>query len=433
MRRCGTPGCRFHDHHQGPHSHECARKRVRKVVGHKVRAAAIVKKRRAPATPRDSPGDDKANDFQLGIDAVRIAMDRQRGVRIRVPLSAFAGHWPGFPDLCHGVIVKPLHQGKFVAEALFDGDADPTPITSSMLMLHETCASWRKPRVDAKQLLTAKCAAHVKHTNAYQRAVAMCETLLELPEELESISLPERKIILTLDGMGTNRIAIEDVMNARGVPATARPDIVTLEMDADVAAAQRIALGFGDDVRFTKGDPLASHKSLFGGGIEHVVTSRNSLLSEDAKRDVVWLNLDYCGGPPKNHRVSSCAAFMQKMLAHLPGLNMVTVTMAKRNHADLDNTFDNYFPPPYGFELRDTFRSNPRVVCKMYVRAAGVVRRVAIPGSWWLNADPAWKKTTFDGIVMGKSTNMFSVYVPHDDRIYPMRADAVSKFASDFF
>ena len=144
-----------------------------------------------------------------------------------------------------------------MAEALFDGDAEPTPITPSMLMLHETRAWWRKPRVDAKQLLMAKRAAHAKHTNAYQRTVKMCKVLLELPEELGSIGLSERKTILTLDGMGTNRLAIDDAMEARGVPAKARPDIVTLEVDADVMAAQRIALGFGDAVRFTKGDPLA--------------------------------------------------------------------------------------------------------------------------------------------------------------------------------
>lgn len=414
---------------QGTRSLEWSRKRFRKAVWYKPRAAPIPKRRRTPETIRTPRGRDKSNDFQLGIDVVRIAMDRQRGVHIRVPLSAFSGHWPGCPDMCHGVIVKPLHRGKFVAEALFDGDAKPTPITSSMLMLHETRAWWRKPRVDAKQLLMAKCATHVKHTNAYQRTVAMCDVLLELPNELGCIGLSERKTILTLDGMGTNRVAIDDAMEARGVPVKARPDIITLEMDADVAAAQRIALGFGDDVRFTKGDPLASPRSLVGSGLEHVVVTRNRLLSEEAKRSVAWLNLDYCGGPPKNHNVASCAAFMHKVLANLPGLSMVTITMAKRNHANLQDTFDNYFPPPYGFELRETYRSNPRVVCKMYVRVAHIVRRVAIPGSWWLNADPAWKKTTFDGIVMANSKNMFSVYVPYDDRIYPMRVDALSKFA----
>ena len=74
-----------------------------------------------------------------------------------------------------------------------------------------------------------------------------------------------------------------------------------------------------------------------------MVVTRNRLLSEETKRSVVWLNLDYCGGPPKNHSVASCAAFMHKVLANLPGLSMVTVTMAKRNHANLHDTFDNYF------------------------------------------------------------------------------------------
>ena len=70
------------------------------------------KRGRTSETIRSPRSHDKSNDFQLGIHAVRIAMDRQRGVHIRVPLSAFSGHWPGYPDMCHGVILEASPPGQ---------------------------------------------------------------------------------------------------------------------------------------------------------------------------------------------------------------------------------------------------------------------------------------------------------------------------------
>ena len=421
MRRCGTPGCCFHDHHDGPHSHERPHRRIRKSVWYTPRAPAKTIKKKAPVvkTRVRNVDNDKANDFQVGITTVRTAMERQCGVRICVPLSAFSGYWHGCPDMCHGIIVAPLYKGKYVAEALFDGDTEPTPLTSSLLMLHETRASWKKPHLHAERFHIDKCAKHVKHMNAFKRAEEMCEVLLDMGTDLAG------KTIITLDGMGTSRVAINTVMDARGLPAKARPTTVTLEMNADGALGQRIGLGFGSDIKFTNGDPYVSSKVRFGGTpkLEDIVLTHNRILPDKTKRGVVGLNLDYCGGPPNNYS-------MQKMLTHLPALRIVTITMARRNHANLHETFDDYFPPPYGFHLRKTYTSNPRVVCKMYVRNARIVRHVIIPGSWWVNADPAWKKTVFDGIVVAKKNATFDVYVPHDGCVYPMSADALAKFAT---
>ena len=419
-RRCSTPGCTLADFHEGAHSHECCHTRFRKSVWHTPRKAIV---KPAPVAKRKKiRGPCAVNDFQLGIETVRRAMDEHKGVRLRLPRTAFSGYWPDAPEECRGVLLGASHEGKFVAEALFEGDRTPTLLTSSSLMLYDTCAWWRNSHLDPARLHVDKCDANVKHTNAFARAVHMYETLLDAGISLEGT------IVATLDGMGTNRMAGEKVLRDRGVPVKARPVTWTFERNADVALAQRVGLGFGDAVKFTGGDAhLSGKKSLLlhdgAPTLEHLVLTHNRILSEEDKRKIVCLNLDYCGGPPGDARV------MQAVLAHLPSLHMVSVTMAKRNHKNLD--VDEHVPPPYGFRLHTTYTSNPRVVCKLYVRVPDVVRHVAIPGYWWKRPDPRWKHATFDGVVVErKGDGSHVVYVPHDDRVYDMSAGAVKEYAA---
>lgn len=368
----------------------------------------------------------KPNDFQLGIDDVRTAIDGQRGVRLRMSKTAFCGHWADAKDVCTGKLLGPSYEGKFVAEALFDGDTEPTLLTSSSLMLTDTHVTWRKPNLDAPVLLANKCTANSKHTNAMARAAEMYEVLRD-----SGVALGGR-LVVTLDGIGTNRVSGDGVLQS--VAPHQRPDTLTLEMNADVALAQRICLGFGTKVRFTGADPnmkRRASKTAGSPGIEDVLMAKgNTILSEDEKRRVVWLNLDYCGGPPKNHSVTACATMMETCLAHLPGLHMVTVTMARRNHANLDVTFADYFPTPYGYRIARTYTNNARVLCKMYCRDTALTRHLSIPGGWWKNAPREWKTATFDGVVVDKTHgDMYDVYVPNDGRCYQMRLDAVSAYA----
>lgn len=427
-RTCATPGCRFRDHHNGPHSFEVHAARFRKAVRRHprcvVRTLGISKpkpRRRLDARP--------PNDFQLGIEDVREAIDGQHGVRIRMSKTAFCGHWPEATDVCVGKIVGSSREGRFVAEAIFDGDSEPTLLTSSSLMRVDTHVVWRKPHLTPTALLRKKCETNTKHVNAMGRASEMYETLCSL-----NLSLKGR-IVLTLDGIGTNRVAGENVLDS--IAPSERPETLTLEMNADVAFAQRLGLGFGTRVRFTGADSAMAYRthSLTKTGpptIENVLmTPRNAVLSDEEKRRVVWLNLDYCGGPPKNNSVDECGAFMQKCLAHLPHLHMITVTVARRNHADLDATFGDYFPTPHGFTVRRTYTDNARVVCKMYLRVPTMTRHVSIPGHWWRGASPAWKTKFFDGIVVASEGALHDVYVPVDDRTYQMRGDAVSAYADD--
>lgn len=425
-RTCATPGCRFRDAHDGPHSHENCGRRFRKTVWMKSRTIGLTKACAPPVHTR-CVAVKQPNDFQLGIGDVRTAIDGQRGVRLRMSKTAFCGHWPDAKDVCTGKLLGPSYEGKFVAEALFDGDTEPTLLTSSSLMLTDTHVYWRKPHMDASILLKNKCTQNSKHVNAMARAAEMYEVLCDSVVDLGG------RLVVTLDGMGTNRVSGDDVLQS--VAPRQRPDTLTLEMSADVALAQRICLGFGTKVRFTGADPNMTRRAVKKMGtptIEDVLmTSGNTILSEEEKRRVVWLNLDYCGGPPKNHSVDACATMMETCLAHLSDLQMVTVTMAKRNHANLDERFADYFPTPYGFRIAKTFTDNARVVCKMYRRDTTFPRHVSIPGGWWKNAPREWKMTTFDGVVVGKTYgDMYDVYVPYDGARYQMRGDAVSAYAT---
>lgn len=359
------------------------------------------------------------NDFQMGIKTSRRAMSQQKGVRVRIPRSAFAGYWKA-PKICTGYITGAARTGRFVARARFHNEDGETLLTSSSLMLASTRVKWR-PVPATVHTRDVRLAGAAKHTNAVERARDMMATLVK-----SGVPLADKKII-TLDGIGTNRVGFTRAMDEVGVHS--RPEIITCEMDADVALVQTVALGVkSPQVLFTGGDP-----AIRGGKVtvENILTRPNALLSEEAKRKVVFLNLDYCGGPPNTRNVKACAAQMTRVLDHLPALHMVAYTMARRNHVDLDKRFDSYIPQPYGFELARTYTQNARVLCKLYIRTPRVVRTLRIPGAWWRNVDAEVRKCTYDGVVRRRSGhNTFTVYVPFDDAEYEMRADAVLAYKS---
>lgn len=358
----------------------------------------------------------RRNDFQVGLDASRAAMRRQKGVPIRMDKSALSGHWDA-PNLLTGSIVGASHEGKFVAEALFDGDARPTLLTSSSLMLKGTEVDWRPPPLRTLSARDASLRAP-KHSNAMRRAAALMDALLD-----DGVPLGDASV-LTLDGKGANRTAFLSALSARGVEDV--PRILTFEIDAEVALAQRLGLGY-DGITFTGADPTFSAKRFGRVGLEHLLIAPNELLPPEERARVVAAYFDYCGGPPRNHSVADCAALMCKVVANLPCLRVVAFTMAKRNHADLHSTFDDYIPPPYGFSLRDTFHDNQNVICKMYVRDSRP-RHLRVPGRWWANVPRAEKRRMFDAVVCAEKKGAYTVYVPADDEQYAMREDAVGAY-----
>jgi hypothetical protein len=80
--------------------------------------------------------------------------------------------------------------------------------------------------------------------------------------------------------------------------------------------------------------PKAAALLVRGGTpmLEHLILMRNRILSEEKKKQVVWLNLDYCGGCPKSHSVDICAPFMQSVLGHLPSLQPRVLLPYLRQH-----------------------------------------------------------------------------------------------------
>lgn len=360
------------------------------------------------------------NDFQMGLETARRAMTEQKGVRVRIPRTAFKGHWRKAPKLCTGYVVGAARTGKFVARARFAGETDETLLTPSALMLAASQSKWRAV-ARFKAVRDARLAGASKHRNAVRRATDMMSALLDAGVPLAG------KTVLTLDGIGTNRVGFTAALDARGV--TRRPEILTCEMDAAVALAQTVALGVpSEQVLFTGGDP-----ALRGGAhatravtVEDLITRPNALLSEDKKKRVVFLNLDYCGGPPAGRDL------MARVVDHLPALRAVAYTVAKRNHPDLARTFDVYIPPPYGFVLARTYTDNAHVLCKLYLRDARVPRALTIPGMWWKHVTAAERKRTYAGAVRRRvGPKTYAVYVPSDDREYVMRTDAVRAYCAD--
>ena len=367
------------------------------------------------------------NDFQLGLETSREFMKSQVGVRLAMPRSAFSGYWDA-PEVCQGKILGPSYEGRFVAEALFDGESAPTRLTSSSLMLHETTVHWQSALMNASDFHNKKNQDHVKHQHAFERAKEMMgELIRRKQQELE------QTYVLTLDGHGSNQTAFREVL-LESLPMHQHPTVLTFEMKADVALAQRIAFGWDRDVQFTGGDPHFASKSLFGHSstptLEHLLIKENSLLPDSIKDKTVFLYMDYCGGPLHNHD-SKSSKFMERAVAHLPNLEMVAFTMARRNHGALDVTFDEYIPPPYGFRLWKTFTSNPRILCKVYARDYNVTRTLAIPGYWWGGSTASqWKHKTFTGILLDKPRKgMQRVYIPFDEDEYSIRIDAVKAYS----
>jgi len=179
-------------------------------------------------------------------------------------------------------------------------------------------------------------------------------------------------VILTLDGNCENRIAMQSVLSE--LDECRRPRIVTVEMSPEVAFAQRMMSG-GSDVIYTGSDPRFRFNELVGGRtstpkLEHLLVKPNNLLSSETKRSVVAAYFDYCGGPVANQTPDICRRNMCNVVAQLPRLEVLAVTISKRKHADLLENFDRYVTPPDDFVLTDTFTANSRVVCNLYVRHA---------------------------------------------------------------
>ena len=204
-------------------------------------------------------------------------------------------------------------------------------------------------------------------------------------------------MFITLDGNGENREGFGAVLRT----SESTPRILTVEMDADVALAQRLV--YGEDILFSGAQRGFKYRSLLGGGshvstLEHLLLRSNRLITDETRAHVRVLYLDYCGGPVCNQTPEECVGNLERLFARLPRLEVFAVTMSKRHHPNLLDNFSVYVPTPHGFSVVETFVDNPKVVCKVYARNAQP-RRLLIPGTWWNHSPKGSRKRKFEGTV----------------------------------
>ena len=293
------------------------------------------------------------NQFQFDLGTCRTLMAYQKGVEMTIPKSAICQHWVWDDDLDHftAQIIRVSKQGRFIATGLCR-DGIEIDITASLCMLQGSNASWNTiPR----RIIQAHTNSLVtpNHINSMHRAKRVVEALVAQRGDISA-----NDVILTLDGNCENRIAMQSVLSE--LDECRRPRIVTVEMSPEVAFAQRMMSG-GSDVIYTGSDPRFRFNELVGGRtstpkLEHLLVKPNNLLSSETKRSVVAAYFDYCGGPVANQTPDICRRNMCNVVAQLPRLEVLAVTISKRKHADLLENFDRYVTPPDDFIMMCTHR-----------------------------------------------------------------------------
>ena len=364
------------------------------------------------------------NQFQLGIEWTRKLMRGQTGVTVTLPMNALNGYWDDPRDEFTAVITKPRHDGHYVAEAMCD-DGVPIDLTSSILLMSGVKADWRAP--SARMLMHR---AESFDLPAHRNSMARAEVIASL--YLARCRPSTKDVFITLDGNGENREGFGAVLKT----FESTPRILTVEMDADVALAQRLV--YGEDILFSGAQRGFKYRSLFGGGshvstLEHLLLRSNRLITDETRAHVRVLYLDYCGGPVGNQTPEECVGNLERLFARLPRLEVFAVTMSKRHHPNLLDNFSVYVPTPHGFSVVETFVDNPKVVCKVYARNAQP-RRLLIPGTWWNHCPKGSRKRKFEGTVTaydGRADRYRVLTVQEEGReeYVAMRADAVARFA----
>lgn len=297
----------------------------------------------------------KCNDFQEGIDEVRVRLVPLVGRKVTMDSEAFNG-WYGGPRRCTGVIVAVRYDGPYVASVQFEGEGISS-VTSASFMLASTEWQWDQINTrDDAQLPPAGA----KHVASMQRATRLVsETLTRLTDKQKAQL--SKLYFIGLDGNGEDRRGYELGFAAAGVPVEERPAIITVELDPNVAFAN--ALRFGrKNVRYSAGDVFMRTKRGVVNGIERAITTDdNEVLSKEEKDNCIALYLDYCGSPQKQINYHD-------VYGRLPQLVACGVTVAKRQgNRDLPCSKRRKLaaPPERSFS-RIVEYNHAKVMCDVY-------------------------------------------------------------------
>jgi hypothetical protein len=199
-------------------------------------------------------------------------------------------------------------------------------------------------------------ASDVRYTNSMNRAKYFME------EYIRVCGCLKEHIIVMLDGDGSNRMACILKLEEARVPKEKWPQIITFEMDPEVALPSKMLFESQCDydcIIFTGSDSTFNSKSLPGNGclLEHLITKRNDLYTDDMKKRTKAIYFDYCGGPPLNQNPQKCRDnFDKNVLPKLPNNAVLMVTMSYRQHPFLQQEgINGYISCPSMFELRRSF------------------------------------------------------------------------------
>lgn len=409
MKLCATRGCILRDFHDGAHSFEvCLPVRERGVDFGK-------------AKPTDTR---LGNDFMYDIGFARKAAKENIGVHITLPGSAHLRETRKDPFeikvVCEGSIGEDVLIGE-------DGEGRRTTLNAYDLVGHDVHAPWRPP---GKETLAAHRASFIgkKHDVAARR---MDFNVKLLRDNLRTSS---KDNVASVDGHGANR----DVF-ARGfadVPCDKTPNFHTFEIDPVAALAQQMKYGkaavtyTGADFPF--GYECDGARPKTPSGIEYLLTTRedtagrpNRLVSREYCENVVFLNLDYCGGIFGGKDFEEGKRVLTNMLARLPRLVVLCITFGKRGRPGLSHDFELYAQTPYGFRVAHTFDSssdNQRVVSRTYLRYFSIPRTIRVPGSMWhcnksKSVTASIRNRLWTCVVKSfeNQTDTFVLYSPEDD------------------
>ena len=370
MRCCATKGCTLRDFHDGAHSFE---------------KCLLVREGRVQFGKEVHTDTKLGNDFMYDIGFVRKAVKENIDVRITLSGSAHP-----LATVNHHVELVVVDAGSTEKDVLVGEDAEGRRMTLNAydLVGHDVHAHWNSP---GRMTLSAHDASFIgkKHDVAARR---MDFNVKVLRDNLQTSS---KDMVASVDGHGANRDAF-----ARGfadMPCNRTPDFHTFEIDPVAALAQQTRYGkaavtyTGADWPFGYGCDGA--RPTTPSGIEYLLTTRedtagrpNRLVSGEYCKDIVFLNLDYCGGIFGGRDFEEGKRVLTNMLARLPRLVVLCLTFGKRGRPGLSHDFELYAQTPYGFRVAHTFDSpsdNQRVVSRTYVRSFSVPRTIRVPGSMW--------------------------------------------------
>lgn len=361
MRSCGTPGCELPDFHEGP----C-----------ETAVVSIGEKRKAEPPARHEPTDFKLhkpkNKFQLGADALKVLLRNNIGVTVTAHTKFLVGEWTDSAGQFYQFDAKVVgyEQPKpdtilLLAECKEGVVCELTP---EILLNSETHVQWNTPPHGFLSNHILEILNSKENAESLRRAGEFAYIYTQYCR-----SSPD-DIIITLDGNGENRMGMQRRLTELGISEEEWPTILTFEVDAKVALAQRLL--FGSSVMYTNADTAFLGSRIQKGKtlLEDVIIGTNRLLTNEMKARVKAVYFDYCGGPPLNSKPTECRQnFASKIFPKLPNIKLFGLTMSHRRHHNLKETFQQYIAIPPNFSLVETFLDNKKVVCKMYTKSAPAV------------------------------------------------------------